>query len=122
MIVCGVQGVRTDNRAGRNTLFAACTRSKAWLRVSGTGAHAAQIIGEIEMARQKAPDLEFIMPDLSQIETIQRDLSSHAAAKKKAEEAYYNSLRESGVSDDLIEDMQANNEHSGTRASPPPVA
>lgn len=115
VLVAGVGGIRTDNRSGRNTLFAAFTRSKAWLRISGIGDHAATIIAEVEKARSLSPNLEFTMPDLTQVETIQRGLSPDAASMKKALDAWRQKLRDEGMSEDSIEDMIAQHDLESVR-------
>ncbi len=70
----GVDAVEIRGRDGRNKLFTAFTRSKAWLRVSGLGV--LQVFKELELATKLAPEMKFVMPDLAAIETIQRGLSS----------------------------------------------
>ncbi len=58
VFVTGVHGVPNLARSGRNTLFAAFTRTKAWLRVSGDstqGPQAKTILGEIAKARKLFP-------------------------------------------------------------------
>ena len=53
----GVDAIPLRTRSGRNRLFTAFTRTKAWLRVSGIGAPASLIFGEIESALAHFPYL-----------------------------------------------------------------
>ncbi len=64
----GVDAVPLPTRSGRNRLFTAFTRSKAWLRVSGVGRAASAVCDEIDSALAKFPELEFVMPDLTRVE------------------------------------------------------
>lgn len=100
----GLDAVETRLRDGRNKIFTAFTRSKAWLRVSGIVPSAAPILKELAKASKKAPRLEFIMPDLKAIETIQRGFSKKQAAARKAREQYLRNLRAAGLSEEEIEE------------------
>ncbi|WMN15455.1 ATP-binding domain-containing protein [Pseudomonas piscis] len=62
-------------RSGRNKLFTAFTRTKAWLRVSGIGARADYFFNELQQSIENAPSLRFVVPSLEEIDTIQRDLN-----------------------------------------------
>lgn len=101
----GADAVVTRTRAGRNKLFTAFTRSKAWLRVSGTGSAAAKICREIDEALAHFPDLEFTMPDLEEVELIQRDLSERSIRAKRIRDEYFRRLRDEGFRDDEILDI-----------------
>ncbi|WP_330082479.1 DEAD/DEAH box helicase [Methylocystis iwaonis] len=100
----GVDAVETKSRSGRNKIFTAFTRSKAWLRVSGVGQSAAKIFSELKIAYETAPAINFIMPDLREIETIQRGFSKKQAAARAAREQYINKLKAAGFSDEEIEE------------------
>jgi superfamily I DNA and RNA helicase len=100
----GVDAVETKSRDGRNKLFTAFTRSKAWLRVSGIGDNASETLKELKIAYDKSPSLEFVMPDLQAIETIQRGFSKKQAAARAAKEAFVKKLRAAGFSDEEIEE------------------
>lgn len=100
----GVDAVETKSRDGRNKLFTAFTRSKAWLRVSGIGDNASGTLKELKTAYDKSPSLEFVMPDLQAIETIQRGFSKKQAAARAAKEAFVKKLRAAGFSDEEIEE------------------
>jgi superfamily I DNA and RNA helicase len=100
----GVDAVETKSRDGRNKLFTAFTRTKAWLRVSGVGNSASETLKELKLAYEKAPSLEFVMPDLQAIETIQRGFSKKQAAARAAKEAFVKRLRAAGFSDEEIEE------------------
>lgn len=68
-----------STRRGRNKLFTAITRSKAWLRLSGIGGEAEVFFDEIKASLENFPRLKFVYPDLAKIDTIQRDLSERSA-------------------------------------------
>jgi superfamily I DNA and RNA helicase len=104
VIAVGVDAVETRSRNGRNKLFTAFTRSKAWLRVSGLRPNAERIFGELETALSNAPEIHFTMPDLKEIETIQRGFSKKQALAKKAREEFLKKLRDAGFSEDEIEE------------------
>lgn len=101
----GVDAVPIATRSGRNKLFTAFTRTKAWLRVSGVGEGAARIKREIDSARAKFPLLQFTMPDLKKVELIQRDLSERSARARAIREEYEERLRGEGFSEDEIVDI-----------------
>ena len=101
----GIDAIDGKTRSGRNKLFAAFTRSKAWLRVSGIGSKAEQFSDEISLARDKFPFLDFVMPDLEKVETIQRDLSERSVKAQRIREKYLKELREVGYSEDEIVEL-----------------
>lgn len=102
IFACGIDAVDGKGRDGRNKLFTAFTRSKAWLRVSGMGASAQAFITEVNTAVSKCPYLDFVMPDRVQIETIQRDYSERAAKALRARNKFIAELKGLGYSDEEI--------------------
>jgi superfamily I DNA and RNA helicase len=96
----GIDAISGGVRAGRNKLFTAFTRSKAWLRVSGFGPNAVKFGREIARAKERYPYLEFVMPDPAKIETIQRDLSEKAAKARRLREEYVKRLKKIGISEE----------------------
>jgi len=98
----GVDAIPLKTRSGRNRVFTAFTRTKAWLRVSGLEPTAESVIGEVTQAVAHFPFLEFTMPDLQQVELIQRDLGRRAARAKRIRAEFTTRLREEGFSDDEI--------------------
>ncbi len=74
----GIDGlfVEKNTRSGRNKIFTAFTRTKAWLRITGIGESAQLFFNEIDKSIQESPFLSFEVPDVKEIETIQRDLAS----------------------------------------------
>lgn len=100
VIVVGLDGAGRRTRAGRNKVFTALTRSKAWVRVSGMGDIAVGLMNEISEALAKFPNLEFVMPDLSKINFIQRDLGRKQAAIKKIRDQYLKQLQAEGFTED----------------------
>jgi superfamily I DNA and RNA helicase len=101
----GVDGVSLASRPGRNKLFTAFTRTKAWLRVSGIGKSASKICKEIDAALEHFPYIEFEMPDLAEVELIQRDLSARNIKAKKIRDEFTKRLRQEGFSDDEVWDI-----------------
>src|SRR5690606_21644126 len=63
VFAAGIDAVDLKTRAGRNKIFTAFTRSKAWLRVSGITSGADTIV-ELKKAVELSPEMRFIMPDL----------------------------------------------------------
>lgn len=74
----GIDGLYKERelRSGRNKIFTAFTRTKAWLRVTGIGVRARTFFNEIDQSIEESPFLSFEVPSTQEIETIQRDLSS----------------------------------------------
>jgi superfamily I DNA and RNA helicase len=103
VIAVGIDGVDTRTRGGRNKIFTAFTRSKAWVRVGGVSPRADAILEELKTAIKYAPDIEFTMPDLKEVELIQRDLTKKQEKAKAAREEFIRKLRAAGLSDDEIE-------------------
>lgn len=101
VIAVGLDAVDTRGRDGRNKIFTAFTRSKAWLRVSGTQG-AAKVLKELETAVKRSPHMNFVMPDLQEIDTIQRGFSKRQAVARAAKEQYLRQLRAAGLSDEEI--------------------
>jgi superfamily I DNA and RNA helicase len=100
----GVDAASTLSRAGRNVIFTALTRTKGWLRVSGIGQRATRLVAEISKAEREFPRLKFRMPDLEQVEMIQRDLSEKQAKLHKIREEYVQRLRDEGFDEEEIND------------------
>lgn len=69
----------------RNILFAAITRAKGWVCISGIGESAKQVKYEVEEAVRHFPFLEFKYPDPKQIRIIKSDLIEQARRKSEAE-------------------------------------
>ena len=105
VFAAGVDAVAPMTRSGRNKLFTAFTRAKGWLRVSGVGPRAMALVREIEEARKRFPHLEFRMPDLRQVELIQRDLSAKQAKLTKIKQEYVKRLKDEGFSDEELDTL-----------------
>ncbi len=105
VIAVGLDGIDARTRSSRNKLFTAFTRSKAWLRVSGIGATAELLLQELEKAKEHIPYLDFIMPDLSHINLIQRDLSVKEARAKKLREEFLRRAKAAGFSEEEALDL-----------------
>ena len=70
---------------GRNVLFTAITRSRAWVRICGCGPAMKEIIGELESVRKNDYRLRFPVPTaevLANIRKIHRDMSAAEIAKR----------------------------------------
>jgi superfamily I DNA and RNA helicase len=104
VIAVGIDGVETKLRDGRNKIFTAFTRSKAWLRVSGIAPAALPILDELRTAVANSPRITFTMPNLKEIETIQRGFSKKQAAAKAARDQYLKQLRAAALSEEEIEE------------------
>lgn len=75
----------------RNILFTGITRSRAWVRISGTGSNMAGLVAEIDAVVQDNYQLSFTIPttpELKQLRTIHRDRTETERSRvKKAERA-----------------------------------
>ena len=103
--VVGCDAVPLRLRTGRNRLFTAFTRTKGWLRISGLGNPFGKLKAEIDLALANAPDLRFAMPDLAQIELIQRDLAEKDARLMRAREQMDELKNELGLTDDDLKQL-----------------
>ena len=113
----GIDAISPRTRSSRNRLFTAFTRAKAWLRVSGIGELAVAFENEIRTALERFPYLDFTMPDLRQVELIQRDLSERHAKAMKIRNEFTKRLRSEGFSEDEIYDILAVELKNGTARS-----
>jgi superfamily I DNA and RNA helicase len=109
----GVDAIPLRTRSGRNRLFTAFTRTKAWLRISGVASLADNLFNELDAALAHFPYLEFQMPDLREIELIQRDLSERQIRAIKIRDEFLEKLRSAGFSDDEITDILAAEVNNG---------
>lgn len=109
----GVDALSLNMRADRNKLFAAFTRTKAWLRVCGYKDAASQVAREVDQALRNFPSLRFVMPDLSHIDLIQRDLSERSVRAKRIRQEYLTKLKSEGFSDSEIADLLADEGKNG---------
>jgi superfamily I DNA and RNA helicase len=87
-------------KQGRNKLFTAFTRAKAWLRVSGVGLAADYFRRELENAMEFVPRMEFVYPELTEIELLQRDLSEQAGKLGRARREMEERLEQLALSED----------------------
>ena len=103
VLVCGIDAIFSErkSRSGRNKIFTAFTRTKAWLVVSGLGEHAQYFINEIKISLENSPYLNFVYPDKKIIETIQRDLEGDSDDIKKLNDVV-RTLKEKGYTDEEI--------------------
>ncbi|WP_448093672.1 DEAD/DEAH box helicase [Pseudomonas lini] len=108
--VVGVDAIWLRQRSDRNKLFVAFTRTKAWLRISGCRGATIAIGQEIDAAAADFPYLRFNMPDLSQMNLIQRDMSEKTIRAKKIRQEYVERLRDEGFTDNEIDDLLAGQE------------
>jgi superfamily I DNA and RNA helicase len=115
VIVTGIDSINGRVRRDRNKIFTAFTRSKAWLRVSGIGPIASKLFDEIKTARSRLPNLEFVLPDLRQVNLIQRDLSDRTDKLKKARDEYLAQLAEIGFSEEEAEEALQGVSHEPKR-------
>lgn len=108
--VIGIDATALRLRGERNKIFTAFTRTKAWLRASGMGGSTAKIIEEMEKAKANFPELRFVMPDLSRLDTIQRGLSLRAIKAKKIRIEYLENLAREGLTEDDVADWDSKSE------------
>ena len=92
-------------RTGRNRIFTAFTRTKAWLRVCGVGDQAAYFLKEVQTAIQKSPRLEFDFPDLAQVSLLQRDMSKREAKLLKLREKLRKELKRLGLQEEDMAEL-----------------
>ncbi len=83
---------------GRNKLFTAFTRTKAWLRVSGTGENINVFFDEIKKSLDNSPDLKFT---IQEIRTIQRDLDTNPQEMKEFQQMILD-LKKKGYSKEQL--------------------
>ena len=107
VIALSVNAVSLKLRSGRNKLFTAFTRTKAWLRVSGVGDQAQAIMNELQVAMQHYPYLDFQMPNLAEVNMIQRDLSKRSVKAKTIRDEYVRKLRDAGIAEEEAGDLLA---------------
>lgn len=74
-----------QTRSGRNKIFTAFTRTKAWLKVSGIGSRVDGFFSEIELSLKNSPSLKFKVPDT---EKIKRDHDKKPQQILQIQEAY----------------------------------
>ncbi len=71
---------------GRNAIFTAITRSRAWVRICGSGPNMVSLIAELQAVRENAFRLRFSVPTAKQLDSmrrIHRDLTEADIAKHK---------------------------------------
>ncbi|MGZ5551994.1 MAG: ATP-binding domain-containing protein, partial [Nitrososphaeraceae archaeon] len=74
--IIGIEAIfSTKDARKRNLIFTAMTRSKAWLRISGTGAVGKLFEEEFNMAVSNLPKLKFKYPYPEELTVMKRDLS-----------------------------------------------
>lgn len=108
--VLGIDATALRLRGERNKIFTAFTRTKAWLRVSGMGGSTAKVIEEMRQAESNFPALRFVMPDLSRLDTIQRDLSLRAIKAKQIKTEYLEKLALEGLTEEDVAEWGSDGE------------
>lgn len=87
----------------RNMLFAAMTRAKGWLRVSGIAPSANLAMEEIEIAKRNFPNLEFAYPSAERMKVMRRDLEQSESKRMRIQRLLEEAAGE--FSPDEIEDL-----------------
>ncbi|WP_062762994.1 DEAD/DEAH box helicase [Falsirhodobacter sp. alg1] len=106
VIVVGADAATLSTRNGRNKLFVALTRSKAWLRVMGVKSKVfAQIQQEFKLALDNSPRITFTMPDMTTLNTIQRGLEEKHARIIEAKRRMDKIKSELKLSDDDLNSL-----------------
>lgn len=109
VIIVGADAATLQTRTGRNKLFVAFTRTKAWLRIFGMNTKKFSILQlEVQEAIAKSPRIEFVMPDMNTLNTIQRGLEEKHVRIIEAKRRMEKMKNDLNLSDDdmdsLIED------------------
>jgi superfamily I DNA and RNA helicase len=109
VIVVGTDGAVLRTRQGRNRLFVALTRTKGWLRLLGcNNKQYQQLKDEIASVNKNTPKIVFNMPNMTELNTIQRDLEEKHARMAEAKTKFEKLKDEYKLTDDdlqsLIED------------------
>lgn len=109
VIVLGADAAVLETRTGRNKLFVAFTRTKGWLRIFGFQSKTFEkLTEEVAKSLNKSPRIEFTMPDMNNLNTIQRGLEEKHARIIEAKRRVEHIKRELKLSDTdimkLIED------------------
>lgn len=100
VVIVGLDGAGMRTRSGRNKVFTAFTRSKAWVRASGIGDIARAFVAEIDMSLAHFPHLDFEMPNLRDIDFIQRDITEKQARLKRIRNQYLRELKDEGYTEE----------------------
>jgi superfamily I DNA and RNA helicase len=109
VIVVGADAAVLRTRTGRNKLFVAFTRTKGWLRIFGMNNKTfGQLATEINTAVANSPQLRFTMPNMNQLNVIQRGLEEKHARLVEAKRRMERMKNELNLSDEdmvsLVED------------------
>ena len=85
VFVVGLDGVayEVDEVRARNKIFAAFTRSRAWLRVSGLAGPTSKLFAEMKATIDNFPAFRFVYPDPNVVRMIQRDLAERSGKLAK---------------------------------------
>jgi superfamily I DNA and RNA helicase len=103
--VLGGDAVPLNTRTGRNRLFTAFTRTKGWLRITGMGESFAPLRAEVRTATGFASEMRFQMPDPTEIEFIQRDLSEKNARVQRAQAEMERMKDDLGLTDEDLKTL-----------------
>lgn len=103
VIVLGADAAILETRTGRNKLFVAFTRTKGWLRILGVKSKTfSALSSEVQKALNKSPRIEFTMPDMTNLNTIQRGLEDKHARIIEAKRRMERMKSELSLSDEDI--------------------
>lgn len=99
VFVMGVDSLayKQNDIIGRNKLFTAFTRSKAWLKISGVGQASTYIDNEINKAKSLIPKFEFKYPNIAEIKTHRRELAKQNEELNRKREQLLANLDELGL-------------------------
>lgn len=114
VLVCGTDSIAFDlnRRRSRNKLFTAFTRTKGWLRVSGLS-QAAPLFDELGRALANSPNLVFQWPNLTGVETLQRDLSRKEEVARRLRGEFVRKLAALGITEEeALQDFAGGQEKS----------
>jgi len=72
----------------RNKAFTSITRSKAWVRITGTGKNMEKAKGEIDQILSDSPQFKFIFPDIDKIRRLDAETSRRREEARKAKKTF----------------------------------
>lgn len=106
VFVVGADGVTLQTRTGRNRVFTAFTRTKGWLRISGfSSVRFRRLLDEIKKTQEFSPEIRFTMPNMTELNTIQRDLEEKHVRLTEARTRFEKMKSELKLTEDDIQTL-----------------
>lgn len=102
----------SDLSIARNRLFTAITRSKAWVRILGTGPRMAELTSEYSKVKDRQFQLEFVYPTEEQrkkLQVVNRDMTKAEREKLRRQVGDFANVLESLEAGDMeVDDLPPN--------------